>query len=132
MGDEDGTIATASNHGPSDATTRSVPKVVEPDDPTGVALEILEKAELPFLPVRGKDSGRCVGVVLRKALVNGCRGMGHDPDGCPVSRHLYTNIDRVRQQDAFGSGGEDESAGRRPTVLVDEDGAPTSIVAGSS
>lgn len=121
--DDDGNGA-----GPSILVKRDFPRPVEPDEPTAVALEVLQEADLPFLPVRGKESGRCVGVVLKKALVNGCRGMGHDIERCPISKHLYTDIQQVKASGADAEGWDLEKAEGRPTVVVDSDGIPLRIV----
>lgn len=95
-------------------------------EPTAAALEIMSGTELPFLPVRGED-GRCVGVVLRKALERGCQRMGHDIERCEISNHLYTDIRRIRE------GGPERGkiahgAPEKPIVVVDDDGAPLRAV----
>lgn len=108
---------------------RLVSQVVELQDRTGRALDIMNADELSFLPVVAEDTGKLLGVVLRKGIERGCWGMGHDPDRCPVQNHLKTGI-RFCFEDEQLDPGMVEVAVREPVVVVDRHLRPLGILLG--
>lgn len=108
---------------------RPVPATVEIGGVTGVALDIIRREDLHYLPVVAEDTGKLVGVVMRKGLERGCWGMGHDPDRCPIQNHLKTDVEFWFEDDPLDEAAL-EKAKREPIVVVDRDLKPLAIVQG--
>lgn len=108
---------------------RRTPEVVEITDVTQSALEIIHREELPYLPVVAEGTDKLVGVVMRKGLELGCRGMRHDPESCPVSNHLKIGVEFWFDDDPLDAGIV-EKAKKEPVVVVDRDLKPLGIVKG--
>ncbi len=106
---------------------RPVPEVVEITDVAARALDVIQGEDLPYLPVVARDTGKLVGVVMRKGLERGCRPMGHDPQRCPVPTHLKTGVE-FWFEDQELDGNVLELANREPVVVVDRDLKPLAIV----
>lgn len=106
---------------------RPVPATVEIGGVTGVALDIIRREDLHYLPVVAEDTGKLVGVVMRKGLERGCWGMGHDPDRCPIQNHLKTDVEFWFEDDPLDEAAL-EKAKREPIVVVDRDLKPLAIV----
>lgn len=82
----------------------SVSKTVVPNDSAATALQSMEAEDLPLLPVVDPETGAYLGVVLRKAIENGCVRMGHDPATCRVEQHLNRNVPYCMEDEAPGAG----------------------------
>jgi predicted transcriptional regulator len=109
-------------------TARDVMELVSrtavPSDTAASALEAMEVEGIPLLPVVDPATGQFLGVVLRKALQNGCVRMGHDASTCRLDKHLNRNIP---------SCGEDEELGeamlrRSHVVVLDSQRVPLGLV----
>ncbi|HUG39558.1 MAG TPA: hypothetical protein VMM12_03680 [Longimicrobiales bacterium] len=109
---------------------RLISQVVEIGDNTGRALDVMNGDGLDFLPVVAEDTGKFLGVVLRKGIERGCWGMGHDPDRCPMQNHLKTDV-RFSFDDEPLDPGMLEVAAREPVVIVDRQLRPVGILRGA-
>jgi CBS domain-containing protein len=71
------------------------------------ARELMYAAGFSFLVVVAPSTGKLLGVVLRRALERNCESRGHDPEECPLVRHVYTDIDFCLEgellREVFGS-----------------------------
>jgi len=76
------------------------------------ARELMWAFDSSYMVVVAPATGKLLGVVLRRTLERGCESRGHDPEECPLVRHLKTDID-------FCLVGErvDEVFGARPTSI---------------
>jgi CBS domain-containing protein len=109
------------------------------------ARELMWALESSFLVVVAPVTGKFLGVVLRRTLERGCESRGHDPEGCPLVRHLKTDVDFCHEGEplvevfgeqptalaAPGSGRPAPEARRRnaiPVVVVDEDKVPVGLL----
>lgn len=94
---------------------------------SGEALTLMQQAQLDFVPVVTADSGELLGIVLKKALENGCERMGHDLNTCPLSNHLKLNIETCCTDDPVA---DNKRNGRRrlPVVVVDESRSPIGYI----
>lgn len=109
------------------------------------ARELMWLAEYSFLVVVAPVTGKLLGVVMRRALEKGCESRGHDPESCPLVRHVETDIDFCmedeRVDEVFGSSptaigpkSRDRSSPeirRRnaiPVIVVDEDKVPIGLL----
>lgn len=108
---------------------RRVPETVGISGVTGVALDIIRREDLHYLPVVAEETGKLVGVVMRKGLERGCSGMGHDPDRCPIQNHLKTDVEFWFEDDPLDEAAL-ERAKQEPVVVVDCDLKPVAIVQG--
>lgn len=108
---------------------RRTPEVVEITDVTQDALEIIRREDLPYLPVVAEGTDKLVGVVMRKGLELGCRGMRHDPESCPMEKHLKTGVEFWFDDDPLDDGVV-EKAKKEPVVVVNRDLRPLGIVKG--
>jgi hypothetical protein len=98
-----------------------------------------------FLVVVAPVTGKLLGVVLRRTLERGCESRGHDPESCPLVRHLKTDIDFCmedeRVDEVFGStpttisppgAGRPSPEMRRrnaiPVIVVDESKVPVGLL----
>lgn len=106
---------------------RPIPVVVEIQDTTGRALDIMNADGLDFLPVVAEQTGKLLGVVLRKGIERGCWGMGHDPDICPMQNHLKTGIQFAFEDEPLDPSTV-EIAAREPVVVVDRQLRPVGIL----
>lgn len=106
---------------------RRVPEPVEISDVTGAALAIIRRDNLQYLPVVAEDTGKLVGVVMRKGLERGCWGMGHDLDRCRIHHHLKTDVEFWFEDDPLDESAL-EKANQEPIVIVDRDLKPVAIV----
>lgn len=106
---------------------RLVPEVVDLTQVAARALDVIQREDLPYLPVVAEDTGKLVGVVMRKGLERGCHPMGHDPEGCPIPTHLKTGVEFWFEDDRFDAGVL-ERANEEPVVVVDRDLRPVAIV----
>jgi CBS domain-containing protein len=75
------------------------------------ARELMWAAGFSFLVVVAPVTGKLLGVVLRRTLERGCEAKGHDPEVCPLVRHLKTDVDFCLAGEAV-----EEVFGRRPTA----------------
>ncbi len=77
------------------------------------ARELMWAAGVSYLVVVAPSTGKLLGVVLRRNLEKGCESRGHDPEECPLVRHLSTDFD-------FAFEGElvSEIFGEAPTTLA--------------
>lgn len=100
---------------------------VRADQTTGEALKLMKAEATDFVPVTEVASGKLVGVVLRKAVERGCWGMGHDPERCPIDKHLKTEV-----RFCFESDGPDAvleaAVAEGPVVVVDSALMPIGIL----
>ncbi|HUG41714.1 MAG TPA: CBS domain-containing protein [Longimicrobiales bacterium] len=108
---------------------RLISQVVEIGDRTGRALDIMNEARLDFLPVVAEDTGKLLGVVLRKGIERGCWGMGHDPDLCAMQNHLKTGV-RFTFEDEPLDSGTLKASETEPVVVVDRQLRPVGILEG--
>jgi len=109
------------------------------------ALELMWAAGFSFLVVVAPVTGKLLGAVLRRNLEKGCEGHGHDPESCPLVRHLSTDIDFClegeRIDEVFGDaataiaarpGGRMSPELRRrnaiPVIVVDENKIPVGLL----
>lgn len=76
------------------------------------ARELMDAAGYSFLIVVAPSTGKLLGVVLRRSLERGCEPRGHDPESCPLVRHLKTDIDFCHEDEPV-----DEVFGPRATSL---------------
>jgi len=86
------------------------------------ARELMYSGGFSFLVVVAPSTGKLLGVVLRRTLERSCETRGHDPDSCPLVRHLKTDIDFClegeRVDEVFGTAAT--SIDLRPYDDVDE------------
>ena len=108
------------------------------------ALALLWAMGSSYLVVVAPVTGKLLGVVLRRNLERGCESQGHDPESCPLVRHLYTDIDFClegeRLEEVFGEGptaigargGRAAPEVRRrnaiPVIVVDEHKVPVGLL----
>lgn len=76
------------------------------------ARELMWIAEFSFLVVVAPVTGKFLGVVLRRTLERGCESRGHDPESCPLVRHLKTDVDFCLFDEPV-----DEVFGASPTAI---------------
>lgn len=76
------------------------------------ARELMAALEYSFLVVVAPVTGKLLGVVLRRTLERGCESRGHDPEECPLVRHLETDIDFCLENERVG-----EVFGTAPTEI---------------
>jgi CBS domain-containing protein len=57
------------------------------------ARELMYALDYSFLVVVAPVTGKFLGVVLRRTLERLCEQRGHDPESCPLVRHLKTDVD---------------------------------------
>lgn len=77
------------------------------------ALEFMDIFEMHFLVVVAPTTGRLLGVVTRRSLERSCERRGHDPESCPLLRHLKTDIDFCLETERL-----DEVFGRHPAAIA--------------
>jgi hypothetical protein len=112
------------------------------------ARELMWAWGFSYLVVVAPVTGKLLGVVLRRALDRGCESRGHDPESCPLVRHLETDIDFCmegeRVDEVFGAaatsidptradaGPRPDAARRRrnaiPVIVVDERKVPVGLL----
>lgn len=100
-----------------------------PSDVAEQALREMQEGDHPFLPVVARETEKLLGIVLRKALVNGCKRMGHDASECRIQRHVKSteSIDFCRDDEALdGSWLEPDRSS--VLVVVDERHRPVGYV----
>lgn len=108
---------------------RRVLDTVELSGVTGVALDIIRREDLDYLPVVAEDTGKLVGVVMRKGLERGCWATGHDPSRCPIQHHLKTGVEFWFEDDPLDEAVL-EKAKQEPVVVVNRELKPVAIVQG--
>lgn len=108
---------------------RLIPAVVKVNDVTGAALDIIQREDLPYLPVVAEDTGKLVGVVMRKGLERGCWAMGHKPDRCPMANHLKTGVEFWFEDEPLDARVL-RKANDEPVVIVDHELKPVGIIRG--
>lgn len=73
-------------------------------DTSATALDLMVAGAHDMLPVvTDEPMARFAGVVLRKALENGCLRMGHDVHSCRLHKHLKTDVTVVMESTTAGS-----------------------------
>jgi CBS domain-containing protein len=77
------------------------------------ARELMWAVGCSFLVVVAPVTGKLLGVVLRRNLEKGCESRGHDPESCPLVRHLSTDFDFCHEGETI-----DEIFGASPTALA--------------
>lgn len=77
------------------------------------ARELMWAAGYSFLVVVAPVTGKLLGVVLRRNLERGCESRGHDPESCPLVRHLFTDIDFAHEDEPVS-----EIFGEAPTAIA--------------
>lgn len=77
------------------------------------ARELMWAAGVSYLVVVAPATGKLLGVVLRRNLEKGCESRGHDPEECPLVRHLSTDFDFAVESEALT-----EIFGEAPTTLA--------------
>lgn len=108
------------------------------------ARELMWAMDYSFLVVVAPVTGKLLGVVMRRRLERGCEPRGHDPENCPLVRHIQTDIDFCmadeRVAEVFGdsptaigprSGRPSPEMRRRnaiPVIVVDEDKVPIGLL----
>jgi hypothetical protein len=109
------------------------------------ARELMWALGASYLVVVAPVTGKLLGVVLRRTLEKGCEAHGHDPESCPLVRHLSTDIDFClegeRLNEIFGHAATaiGASPGHRgppelrrrnaiPVIVVDEDKVPVGLL----
>ncbi len=86
------------------------------------ARELMWAVGFSFLVVVAPATGKLLGVALRRNLEKGCESRGHDPESCPLVRHLSTDFDFCHEGESL-----DEIFGEAPTALSEgreERGSP--------
>ncbi len=97
-----------------------------------------------YMVVVAPVTGKLLGVVLRRSLERGCESEGHDPEECPLVRHLETDVDFCfegeRVDEVFGAAATDiapqpargtpEMRRRNalPVIVVDEYKVPVGLL----
>jgi CBS domain-containing protein len=76
------------------------------------ARELMWAWGFSFLVVVAPVTGKLLGVVLRRTLERSCDSRGHDPESCPLVRHLKTDIDFCMEGERVG-----EVFGTAPTAI---------------
>jgi CBS domain-containing protein len=85
------------------------------------ARELMWAAGLSYLVVVAPVTGKLLGIALRRVLEKGCESRGHDPEACPLVRHLSTDFDFVFEGEPL-----DEIFGDAPITLAKpEEGRPS-------
>lgn len=109
------------------------------------ARELMFALDYSFLVVVAPVTGKFLGVVLRRTLERMCEQRGHDPESCPLVRHLKTDVDfcleTERVDEVFGAGAtaiEPPGEGRPapevrrrnalPVVVVDDYKVPIGLL----
>lgn len=109
------------------------------------ARELMWAAGVSFLVVVAPATGKLLGVVLRRNLEKGCESRGHDPEVCPLVRHLSTDFDFCHEGElmteifgdaatslaARGEGRPPPEVRRRnaiPVIVVDEVKVPVGLL----
>jgi CBS domain-containing protein len=109
------------------------------------AKELMSAAGYSFLVVVAPVTGKFLGVVMRRALERGCEPRGHDPESCPLVRHVETDVDFCLEfepvDEVFGAAATSLAQGpdgkpspefrRRnalPVVVVDEFKVPIGLL----
>lgn len=100
--------------------------VVAIDDTTHTALAGMDATGLDFIPVVD-GAGEFAGVVLRRGIERGCRGMGHEPESCMVLNHLKRNVRSHRVGEPFDRGMR-APFGREPVIVLSDRLAPIGIL----
>ncbi|MEX2571251.1 MAG: hypothetical protein WD737_08075 [Gemmatimonadota bacterium] len=112
---------------------------------TATALELMGAVDFSFLIVVAPVTGKLLGVVLRRSLERGCEPRGHDPEACPLVRHLKTDMDFCFEgeslDEVFGTAAttisarpagraspEDRRRNAIPVIVVDEDKIPVGLL----
>ena len=76
------------------------------------ARELMYALDYSFLVVVAPVTGKFLGVVLRRTLERTCEQRGHDPESCPLVRHLKTDVDFCLETERV-----DEVFGARATAI---------------
>jgi CBS domain-containing protein len=109
------------------------------------ARELMAACRLSFMVVVAPVTGKLLGVVLRRTLERRCETRGHDPESCPLVRHVNTDIDFCVEDEPVSEvfGGRPMSipsyreadappeARRRnaiPVIVVDADKVPVGLL----
>lgn len=97
---------------------RPVPDVVEYEETTGFALDLMDNDGIDWLPVVSPGTGKLLGVVDRTELQDRCLGF-HEPDRCVVRSHLRSGVPYCFETEPLD---EDllERSTVEPVVVVDE------------
>ncbi len=77
------------------------------------ARELMQVAGFSFLVVVAPTTGKLLGIVLRRTLERECEASGHDPETCPLVRHVETDIDFCLEGETLS-----EVFGTAPTTLA--------------
>lgn len=133
--DKRGTVATDRNgdlvdspEGPSRNGTRVVSDVMDPlparlalHHSVAAARELMFAAGFSFLVVVAPSTGKLLGIVYRRNLERLCESFGHDPETCPLVRHIETDIDFCLEWETLS-----EVFGTRATSIALEPETPRS------
>ncbi len=119
MQEEDGVEGLAAR----DSSTEGAPLVADVMSPlparlalhhsVAAARELMWAAGFSFLVVVAPTTGKLLGIVLRRNLERGCESRGHDPETCPLVRHVETDVDFCLEWETL-----DEVFGTAPTTLA--------------
>jgi CBS domain-containing protein len=109
------------------------------------ARELMYAGSCSFIVVVAPVTGKLLGVVTRWTLERGCEARGHDPESCPLVRHVTTEIDFCVAGELLGevfgssamtlskspSGRPSPEMRRRnafPVIVVDEHKVPVGLL----
>ncbi|MFO7892399.1 MAG: hypothetical protein R6U63_01585 [Longimicrobiales bacterium] len=106
---------------------RPVRAVVEFEETTGFALDLMNRGGVDELPVVSPGTGKLLGIVTRRVLEEQCSGLGHDLDRCLVRSHLSIDVpycfrDQPLDDDVL------RQSGSEPVVVVDSHLQPVGFV----
>ncbi|MQA90497.1 MAG: hypothetical protein GEU90_09705 [Gemmatimonas sp.] len=76
------------------------------------ARELMLACRMSFMVVVAPATGKLLGVVLRRTLERRCEARGHDPETCPLVRHVRTDIDFCLEDEPV-----EDLFGRHPTKI---------------
>lgn len=114
---------------------KPLPAVLTLEHSVAAAREFMDAFGIPYLVVVAPSTGRMLGVVVDEALARTCEGEDHDPDDCPLVRHVETDIDfcldSEKIDEVFGDGpdkipyagaerGDSAHRADLPVIVVDE------------
>jgi hypothetical protein len=112
---------------------------------SALAAELMDAVGQPFLVVVAPVTGKLLGIVRRRALERRCQARGHDPEHCPLVRHLTTDIDFCLESESLSEIFDNRATGaeavtprnknprerrrlRRPLIVVNESKVPVGLL----
>lgn len=90
------------------------------------ALSIMRSENRSFLPVVASETGKLLGVVLKKGLENGCARMGHDLSECELQNHLKSDAPFCFEDEILE--GPHEHSEEPFVIVVDHDRVPVGVI----